>query len=156
MGVPSLFFFTGVHDDYHQPGDDTQKVNFDGALQILDLVYDIALDIINDATAPQYVKITKRARIFRGASRPVIGVMPDMDQPEGERGWLIAGVFPGGGADQAGMKAGDRIIGIDSQPVLEISDYFTAVRGKKAGDTISVEVLRGDKTINLNVTLQSR
>ena len=28
-GVPSIFFFSGVHEDYHQPGDDVEKIRFD-------------------------------------------------------------------------------------------------------------------------------
>jgi Zn-dependent M28 family amino/carboxypeptidase len=29
-GVPSLFFFTGLHGDYHKPTDDLQFINFEG------------------------------------------------------------------------------------------------------------------------------
>ncbi|MFZ1693788.1 MAG: M28 family peptidase [Flavobacteriales bacterium] len=28
-GVPSIFYFSGVHEDYHQPGDDVEKIRFD-------------------------------------------------------------------------------------------------------------------------------
>ncbi|MFN3530166.1 MAG: M28 family peptidase [Bacteroidia bacterium] len=28
-GIPSVFFFSGVHDDYHQPGDTLDKIDFD-------------------------------------------------------------------------------------------------------------------------------
>lgn len=28
-GVPSIFYFSGVHEDYHQPGDDVEKIQFD-------------------------------------------------------------------------------------------------------------------------------
>lgn len=28
-GVPSVFYFSGVHEDYHQPGDDVEKIDFD-------------------------------------------------------------------------------------------------------------------------------
>ncbi|MGV3636786.1 MAG: M28 family peptidase [Flavobacteriales bacterium] len=28
-GVPSLFYFSGIHEDYHQPGDDVEKIDFD-------------------------------------------------------------------------------------------------------------------------------
>ena len=27
-GVPSLFYFSGIHEDYHQPGDDVEKIDF--------------------------------------------------------------------------------------------------------------------------------
>ena len=28
-GIPSVFYFSGVHEDYHQPGDDVEKIRFD-------------------------------------------------------------------------------------------------------------------------------
>ncbi len=28
-GIPSIFYFSGVHEDYHQPGDDVEKIDFD-------------------------------------------------------------------------------------------------------------------------------
>ncbi|MBP7408112.1 MAG: M28 family peptidase [Flavobacteriales bacterium] len=28
-GIPSIFYFSGVHEDYHQPGDDVEKIRFD-------------------------------------------------------------------------------------------------------------------------------
>lgn len=28
QGVPSVFYFSGVHEDYHQPGDDVEKIDF--------------------------------------------------------------------------------------------------------------------------------
>src|SRR5213079_1736763 len=31
--IPVLFFFTGVHSDYHKPSDDADKINYNGELQ---------------------------------------------------------------------------------------------------------------------------
>jgi Zn-dependent M28 family amino/carboxypeptidase len=28
-GIPSLFYFSGIHEDYHQPGDDAEKIDLD-------------------------------------------------------------------------------------------------------------------------------
>jgi Zn-dependent M28 family amino/carboxypeptidase len=102
VGVPSLFFFTGVHEDYHQPGDDTEKVNAAGGAQVTELVYAIAHDLINSEEAPVYAQVDQRARIMRGAAGPgggvVLGVMPDFEDESGAKGWRIAQVFPGGGA----------------------------------------------------------
>ncbi len=39
--VPVLFFFTGTHGDYHKPGDDAEKINYDGELTIVKLIYGI-------------------------------------------------------------------------------------------------------------------
>jgi hypothetical protein len=38
-GIPIVFFFTGVHDDYHRPTDDVEKIEFDRMVSIGQLVY---------------------------------------------------------------------------------------------------------------------
>lgn len=156
IGVPSLFFFTGIHDDYHAPGDDTEKVNVRGVAEISELVCRIALDLINSDEKVQFVKVNQRARIRRGReSRVVIGILPG-NREEGEsQGWPVAQVLPGGGAAKAGMKSGDRIVQIDGQSIDGLSDYQRAVRGKRPGEVISVSVLRDNQPVTLSVELAS-
>ncbi len=159
-GVPSLFFFTGVHADYHQPGDDTEKVNVAGAARIASLVSRVALDLVNAEAAPVFAKVDQPARIFRGAAVSgggvVIGVMPDMEDESDEPGWRIAQVIPGGGAAKGGMIAGDRIVKIDDLTINSMSDYRKATAEKKPGDTISVVVRRGKDEVTLSIELSSR
>ena len=40
--IPVLFFFTGVHQDYHRPSDDPDKINLQGANKVLELVLETA------------------------------------------------------------------------------------------------------------------
>jgi len=161
-GVPSLFFFTGVHDDYHQPGDDTDKINADGAVRILKLVYAIALDLINLADSPIYAEVAAPANIFRGGDarpgggRVTMGVLPDREDTSDAPGMRVAAVLRGGGAERAGMKTGDRILRVDGLTINDLSDYREATRDKKPGDTIDVTVQRGAKELTLHVELSGR
>ena len=38
-GIPIIFYFTGIHEDYHQPGDDVDKINFNKMQKIARLIY---------------------------------------------------------------------------------------------------------------------
>lgn len=38
-GIPSIFFFSGVHEDYHKKTDDIEKINFEKMVKIGKLVY---------------------------------------------------------------------------------------------------------------------
>ncbi len=38
-GIPVSFFFTGFHEDYHQPSDTVEKINFDKMAKIVRLAY---------------------------------------------------------------------------------------------------------------------
>jgi Zn-dependent M28 family amino/carboxypeptidase len=46
-GVPCIFYFSGVHEDYHGPGDEVDKVMFDLLLQRTKLVFHTAWVIAN-------------------------------------------------------------------------------------------------------------
>lgn len=41
--VPVLFFFTGLHDDYHGPGDEVDGINFDAMTEIVTLAMEVTL-----------------------------------------------------------------------------------------------------------------
>lgn len=45
--IPVAFFFNGVHDDYHAPTDDVEKIQFDKAEKVGRLVFYMAWDIAN-------------------------------------------------------------------------------------------------------------
>ncbi len=46
-GVPVIFYFTGVHEDYHRPGDDVEKILFDKQAPIVKLVFYTAWELVN-------------------------------------------------------------------------------------------------------------
>jgi len=160
VGIPALFFHTGVHRDLHQPTDDTEKINAQGATRVVDLIYRIAMDLINGEDAPVFAEVHHRAKLFRGASPAasgvVMGIVPDMENESDKPGWPIAQVFPGGGAAKAGMKAGDRIVRIEGHPINDFADYREATAHKTPDDVIEVTVLREGKRITLSVELSAR
>jgi len=45
--IPVIFYFTGVHEDYHRPGDDVEKILFDKQAQIVQLVFHTAWELAN-------------------------------------------------------------------------------------------------------------
>jgi S1-C subfamily serine protease len=85
-------------------------------------------------------------------------------------GVYITQVEPGGPAERAGIKAGDRnssipgvpaggdlIIAVDGQTVLDFNDLIVYITKFKApGDTVSLTIIRGDEQIQLDLTLAER
>ncbi len=45
-GVPVLFFFTGLHPDYHNPRDTIRTINFEGTAKVADLAYRMGLGLV--------------------------------------------------------------------------------------------------------------
>jgi hypothetical protein len=54
-GVPILFFFNGVHADYHRPSDSPEKIDAEKESRILQLIYYLGLEVGNAAERPKWV-----------------------------------------------------------------------------------------------------
>jgi len=63
--VPVMFFFTGIHPQYHRPQDDTPLINEEGSMRIARLATDIIREIDADPEMPEFVPDTRRTRISR-------------------------------------------------------------------------------------------
>jgi hypothetical protein len=52
--VPSIFFFSGTHVDYHRPSDEVDKIDADKAARISRMVFYLVYEIANDPQRPQW------------------------------------------------------------------------------------------------------
>ncbi len=156
--IPVLFAFSGLHEDYHRPSDDVDKIDYDGAIGIVQFIQAVADDIIQADERPTFQEVKNTSP--RGGRRLDLKVRmgfrpgaPDSDEPSGI---LVESVLEGGPADQAGIKAGDIIIAINKTPVKNFMDYVKAVKPFKPGDQTDVTVRRGDREVTLKVTFAGR
>ncbi len=150
-GLPVLFFFTGLHEDYHTPTDTADKINAPGEAKVLLLVNDVVASI---ADAPGHPHFQKMAASSGGASRGFkvyFGSVPDYAAQAD--GVLLSGVRPGSPAEQAGLKAGDVIVKFGDTTVHNIQDYATALSGYHPGDRVEVVVMRGGVQTPIPVVL---
>ena len=60
-GIPAIFFFTGLHPDYHTPRDTPDKINYAKLEKITKLVYLAAFQVANTVNRPQFVKASSAA-----------------------------------------------------------------------------------------------
>src|SRR5207302_9894286 len=61
-GIPALFFFTGLHPDYHTPRDTPEKINYPKLEKIAKLVYFTAFQVANAPGRPPFVKASSPLR----------------------------------------------------------------------------------------------
>jgi len=64
FGIPFVFYFTGVHEDYHQPSDEIEKIDFPKLARVTKLIYSSMIEIANHPERPavdneQFIKITR-------------------------------------------------------------------------------------------------
>ncbi|MCC5940315.1 MAG: M20/M25/M40 family metallo-hydrolase, partial [Balneolaceae bacterium] len=65
LSVPFVFFFTGVHEDYHQPSDTFDKIEFDKYNRVVQLIYSASIMVTNYDGRPvvdnqEFIDITGR------------------------------------------------------------------------------------------------
>ena len=152
-GVPVLHFFTGAHDDYHKPSDDTASINADGGVRIAGLVADVALEL---TTLEGLTYLAAEAPAPLGDVRSYgasLGTIPDYTgSPDNRPGMRLAGVRPGGPADQAGLQRGDWVVELSGREVRDIYDLMYVLREVKPGEQGTVVVERDGERIERPVT----
>jgi hypothetical protein len=157
--IPVLFFFSGLHSDYHKPSDTWDKINAPGAAHLLDLVSNIALRIDTAPDRPTYVAVENPnphagTPSGGGGYGPYFGSIPDFGQIE--NGVRFSDVKPSSPAAKAGFLAGDVLIQFGEKPIKNLYDFTDALRRSKVGDTVQVTVLRDGKPVTASVTLEQR
>lgn len=68
-------------------------------------------------------------------------------------GAYIADVDPDGAAAKGGIRQGDVVTSFNGKTIKSASQLVSAIRGLKAGDTVTVIVYRGGRNVTLTVTL---
>ncbi|HEY6902555.1 MAG TPA: M20/M25/M40 family metallo-hydrolase, partial [Puia sp.] len=141
--IPVLFFFTGVHSDYHKPGDDYDKINYPGELRVVKFIY----TLLEAQNKNGRVAFTKTREVQQDAPRfsVTMGILPDYSF--NGRGVRADGVSEGRPARAAGMQAGDIIVQLGDNPVTSLETYMEALGKFKKGDTTTVKYQRGKETI---------
>ncbi len=75
---------------------------------------------------------------------------------KGDHGVLIARVFPGDPADQAGIKAKDIILSVNGQKIKDSRDLTSFIANLEIGQKAKIKVLRNGKEKKFTVTITKR
>jgi len=146
--IPVLHFFTGQHEDYHKPGDDTDKLNYPGMEIISTYIFDIITDLDDNGKMP--FRKTKNESDDAPRFKVTLGVVPDY-MYDG-KGMRIDGVSEDKPAQKAGIQKGDVVIQLGEHEVVDMMGYMKALSKFKKGDTTTAKVLRNKETVELKVT----
>lgn len=69
---------------------------------------------------------------------------------------VVEDVVPGSPAEAAGLLAGDRLLSVAGRPVAGSASVIESLSGHRPGETVAVEVLRGDVLQRLEAELAPR
>ncbi|RMF34175.1 MAG: M28 family peptidase [Chlorobiota bacterium] len=141
-GIPVLFFFTGLHSDYHRPTDTWEKLNYTGQARVVELVQRVIESIAALPERPAFTKVASSQRhMGTGPAKVRLGVMPDYaDHPKGLR---VSGIIENSPAARAGLRDGDIIVQIGTTAIRSIYDLMDVLSRAKPGEEAEIIVLRG-------------
>ncbi len=167
-GIPVLFFFTGTHDVYHQPGDYGWTVNPAGAAKAIDLLVEVADHFATDperlvfgggrptrvVAEPKNEAAGRPDPNDRGYAPVRLGVRPGMGAGD-EPGVKIEGVSENTSASAAGLRKGDVIIAWGGEDLIDVMDMVTRLREHQPGDVVEMVIIRDGEEMTIPVTMKA-
>ena len=149
--IPVLYFFTGNHSDYHKTTDDADRINAAGAGQIASAVGEIAIAASAMAGTLTYREVPSSLPSGdRRSFNASLGTIPSYtdDKP----GVMLDGVRPGGAADQAGLKKGDRIVKIGETELRSVQEMVYVLQDARPGQKTIITIEREGKKLRVEAT----
>ena len=151
--VPSLFFFTGIHQDYHSPRDEANLVNYKGLKLISDLAEKVIDNVANRNNRLEFKvlpKLEEESEQTPARMKVSLGVMPDY--AHAGTGLKIDSVIDDRPAKKSGMKDGDIVLKIKDTDITDIYKYMEALSTIEPGSTVKVIIKRNNDEVSLDVT----
>jgi hypothetical protein len=156
VGIPNMFMFTGITDEYHTPDDTLDTIDTKGAALISSLASKLILAAATNPTDIAFVdRSAGRARIGGPMNvRVRVGIAPE--SYAGNDGILVGRVFEGTSADLGGVEAGDRVIKWGGQEITSVESWMPMLGGHQPGDMVDIVVVRDGEEVELTLELQAR
>ena len=147
--IPVLFFFTGLHADYHKPSDDFDKINYLGELKVINYIYSLIEKENKQKQKLVFLKTRETQTTTSARFSVTMGIMPDYTFAG--TGVRVDGISDGKPAQKAGLQTGDVILQLGEYHVNSLENYMQALGKFKKGDTAIVKFKRGNETIEKQV-----
>ena len=145
--IPVLHFFTGQHEDYHKPSDDSEKLNYKGMETISNYIFEIITDL-NDNGKLAFRK-TKNESEETPRFKVGLGVVPDY-MYDG-KGMRVDGISEDKPAQKAGLQKGDIVIKLGDSAVVDMMSYMRALSVFEKGDSTKVKVERKGEILEMDL-----
>jgi hypothetical protein len=134
--VPSMFFFTGLHPDYHQPGDHADKLAYDRMAALSRLGFRIIGAVASAREAPRFI----HQLYWLGATVELVGVAP-----------TVTSVVAGSRGETAGLRAGDVVVSIGGKKIGSSKELGDAFDKLEPGSKTAVAVRRGATSLEIDI-----
>jgi Iap family predicted aminopeptidase len=149
--VPTLFFFSGMHEDYHEHTDDPRTIDADKAARVARVTCDMLLALADADEVPAF---DAPPRVASRTGRR-LGVLLERGSDGGAGGFAarVREVTDDSIAAKAGVRAGDVLVRLDGTTIDDARDLRKALEAVRPGAEFELEVLRDGETVVLRGTV---
>jgi aminopeptidase YwaD len=144
--IPVLFYFTGLHSDYHKPTDDFDKINYNGEMKIVKHILSLIEAQDKQKTKLVFTKTRELQTTTSARFSVTMGIMPDYTF--NGMGVRVDGVSEDKPAQKAGLKTGDVILSIGDYKTGSLEGYMQVLGKFKKGDKATVTYTRNGQTLS--------
>jgi len=127
-GIPCLCFHTGLHDDYHRPSDDIEKLNIEGMREVSNYLLEQLCDLADTEILPEFRSGSRgeNPSSQRRIEAPLATIPSRLgftwEYVDGESSQLLVQhVQRPASPDQPGLQSGDRILAVNGHPITNES-----------------------------------
>jgi hypothetical protein len=145
--LPVLFFFTGLHGDYHRPSDDWNTLEYPAHEKVARLAGAVVLGL---STCPERPAFTKC-----DAGGFEVGPYLGANVEQTAEGVLVSRVEKASPASKGGLKEGDLVLEWNDKPIPDTNALNEVLSQAKPNDKVTLAVRRKGKTVTVKVTLGS-
>jgi hypothetical protein len=156
--VPVIFFFSGLHIDYHRPTDTADKINYRGLEDVVKLSIKL-LNGLEDMQKEKYIDASDKNSMspMHTGTRVTLGIVPDYSaMDDAARGVKISGTSSGSPAAKAGLKEGDVIVQWNADKVDSLQQLTNFLGAARPGEKVKLIVMRGKTRVELEATLAAK
>ncbi|MDA0666791.1 MAG: M28 family peptidase [Planctomycetota bacterium] len=164
-GIPALFLFTNIHEDYHMPSDDADRINYEGEVKVLNMARDIVV-LLDQQSSLTFVNLggmgipadfmSRMSDHYRRISarkelKGKLGLRVSVDEA---LGLVVNTVTGGSAAEAAGLEVGDQVTSIGGSETPDMNMLRRSLAAGLKGDEIEIHVTRGATKMVLTAVLK--
>lgn len=158
-GIPVMFFFSGLHEEYHSSTDTFNLINPVGAIKVVNMVRRIALAAATRSDALTYQATDGGGQAMGGPRRVRVrfGIAPG-DYSGSKPGVLVGQVFPETSAAEGGLQSGDLMTKWNDTALTSVEDWMPLLEKAEPGDEVVITFTRdgAEKTTTIKLKAARR
>jgi C-terminal processing protease CtpA/Prc len=156
--IPVLMPFTGLHEDYHRPSDDAEKINTAGMERIVRLLFLVSQEIAETPHRHTFRADARREspalrqQFERAMASPPPRMGVSWKVTEGQEGVELIRVEAQSPAGQSGLRVGDRLIKLNDKAITDENQLRVDLLASRS--PISVTLIRAGEKEPLTLSVR--